>query len=1696
MTLDDSSESVQDDAVEHSLRTIKSVGWNGVYEWKVSGLVGAAENYVMPEYIYSEPFEIDAVPWRILMYPNGNGVRYLSLYLDLANAHALPPGWSRTAQFSFTVRSRTNASQVVTHQAEKVFFLGLQDWGFRQFVPLTTLYEPELGFVQDDCLLIELNISISPGVSGAAVGYDSDDDGGSPRKGGLVGLCNQGATCYLNSLVQTLFHIPYWRLRVFEAPVGDVHDTVTCNSDDEEEESHSVGDFREAARDSENVVPLPDVSDLVLRCASHYPGAHDSTSMFSPRYSLHSGVDHTLAKAGCSGGLHTSSGITRADAATHSPSHGNSKDKERNLVAALQQVFYNLQFMKKAVSTRDLTKSFGWNQDDAFRQHDIHELFRVLCNSLEESLAGTKVAGAFEGLFKGKLSHVISCSDIDYESCTEEPFCDLQLNVKGCPTLQSALDAYFATELLEGDNKYSAPGHGLQTARRSSVLQETPSVLMLHLKRFGFDMTTHKQAKINEKQEFPETLDLSPYTTDPDQNRAQQQYTLFAVLVHSGDVNAGHYYAFLKPTGVDDSSNTGAEKSPWFRVDDERVYRVSAKDVMEENFGGEYGGGHLPRYASAYVLVYMRSTDLAWLVPQVTYQTIPQRVHSRFGRFCASRVNRHVDKAVAEAHLFASLRFVTDPPTPILTASSTCTCPVPPNPATATPPCDDLDTKVNGAPVKYLRKSTISALKKSLVPIYGMPDTELTLWKFEERVNGTWRPSMLLKASPDASLERALLLGSHHKDVISLYLHRTPSRGKDIVGWPGAGDDPVVGSSVFADGLAYVLFVKILEVKGAVSSFHHKEKAPKHSCKLGHQAPQVTRRYRFSVSAEATVDCIWKHVLRQGSLTDPTPQWIRVNSYEEVRPGVLETVHPELSVADLELGNGDIVVFAVASATPALSLAAGALDSVKESIRCVVREGALLVRVKFLPFSAPEPLSSRGAGAGATGGIVLQPCSCFPAMSLLSPPSCSEAYPSSLLQTVATTDTTFETQSHDTDSKVKGLFSPLGSVPLSPPTPLLQTVPAPLTNDAISLKLPLDLPIAEVRQRVSHAVLTQCLNINPNDKTGPLELKIDLFTTPPGGNPSEHANAILHVGTEPTGKSSDTLAPIPDDLSLDTVLTLGWNKRKKKLFYRVRWQCRACCKASADGAKPAQVQPPLQEQQAAPNHQQQQQQQQPADSIAGGAAAVIPVRVMSAVHGEVQEVLRVTVPTRPFVDLAGTSAPFPVTVGDLKAMLIEQESIIGNQWRVPNWLERHKCRRVFACKQLLLKAQQNGYNQSNQSQAQSQHPQQPAADSMSGSTILQKDCESPRKDRANPILTAVGQLSRYYGSVCEEVSTGNRSHYYNIPGDEGNYHPHVSKLRLFVLSTEFNSVVELLWDNDREIPKLGVGEVLCVESCGAEVVNGSPFRPAAGKVGLELTPRNVSFFLCPGISSLSSYQRNLDLFSSSGPGSASSVSLLFSSFGSLPQSLPHAFSGQDMHSLLIPRPHTPAEECRTASSSSSSERDRRHSSGLYVVQVLHFEAPTQKGDSATNGHEKQSKRKTGDPDRKKLSRTSATGDVLLHPLKANSVPWLATLHEDDTVQAFRARLLSQRQMQSALRDYVSNSAKAQFYIAPVFTHHTHYPMAESDRIFPLLLQHYPKGMQHPAKFSRMTPSLALSRPPTDRICSKEASGPGITIRLL
>ncbi|PHT83173.1 hypothetical protein T459_11616 [Capsicum annuum] len=84
------------------------------------------------------------------------------------------------------------------------------DWAFTLFVPLSKLYDPGRGYLMDDTVIIKADVAIRK-----VIDYWFHD---SKKKTGFVGLKNQGATCYMNSLLQTLYHIPYFRKAVYHMP--------------------------------------------------------------------------------------------------------------------------------------------------------------------------------------------------------------------------------------------------------------------------------------------------------------------------------------------------------------------------------------------------------------------------------------------------------------------------------------------------------------------------------------------------------------------------------------------------------------------------------------------------------------------------------------------------------------------------------------------------------------------------------------------------------------------------------------------------------------------------------------------------------------------------------------------------------------------------------------------------------------------------------------------------------------------------------------------------------------------------------------------------------------------------------------------------------------------------------------------------------------------------------------------------------------------------------------------------------------------------------------------------------------------------------------------------------------------------------------------------------------------------------------
>lgn len=202
---------------------------------------------------------------------------------------------------------------------------------------------------------------------------------------------------------------------------------------------------------------------------------------------------------------------------------------------------------------------------------------------------------------------------------------DIQLNVKGMKNLYESFKDYVAVETLDGDNKYMAEGYGLQDAKKGIIFESFPPVLHLQLKRFEYDIQRDAMVKvrvnsyashcisliicgqINDRHEFPFEIDLDEFLDETADRSQPWVYKLHGVLVHSGDLHGGHYFALIKPD----------RETRWLKFDDDRVTPVTDREVLEENYGGEALNGlvspmqrnqvrAMKRFTNAYMLVYVR----------------------------------------------------------------------------------------------------------------------------------------------------------------------------------------------------------------------------------------------------------------------------------------------------------------------------------------------------------------------------------------------------------------------------------------------------------------------------------------------------------------------------------------------------------------------------------------------------------------------------------------------------------------------------------------------------------------------------------------------------------------------------------------------------------------------------------------------------------------------------------------------------------------------------------------------------------------------------------------------------------------------------------------------------------------------------------------------------------------------------------
>lgn len=239
-------------------------------------------------------------------------------------------------------------------------------------------------------------------------------------------------------------------------------------------------------------------------------------------------------------------------------------------------------------------------------------------------------------------------------------------------------------------------------------------------------------------------------------NAEPQEYVLHGVLVHQGDLNAGHYYSFLKPE----------KDGEFFKFDDDRVTRATKYDTIEDNFGGEYNEAQIRNYNirtlsrnrsnNAYMLIYLRKSKIDDILVPVTEEDTPYHLKQRFLDEAAEA--ERIRKEREEQHLYLQVAAVTESQFQRYQGFDLTKW-------------GDVDMPEETKPwiIKFKRAATIQELQEHLGKRMDLDWSQIRLWIMVNRQNKTVRPDQVL-SDLDMTCEDAVAKYSSTSTMLRIFV--------------------------------------------------------------------------------------------------------------------------------------------------------------------------------------------------------------------------------------------------------------------------------------------------------------------------------------------------------------------------------------------------------------------------------------------------------------------------------------------------------------------------------------------------------------------------------------------------------------------------------------------------------------------------------------------------------------------------------------------------------------------------------------------------------------------------------------------------------------------------------------------------------------------------------------------------------------
>ena len=196
-------------------------------------------------------------------------------------------------------------------------------------------------------------------------------------------------------------------------------------------------------------------------------------------------------------------------------------------------------------------------------QQDVAEILQVVLDELK----GISIAASH--LICNTQKITVSCNTCFCSSVSEENLDIVTLPVSA--DIQTSMNQFLKPEILTSQNKWFCPSCNLlcESTRETCIINSAP-ILIIQLCRFS-----NQGGQLVKNENFlsctrgESNKDLTVPITVEDEVSFTNKYSLIATINHSGTLNRGHYWAFIKDL----------HSSSWYSCNDKLVFNVEERSL-------------------------------------------------------------------------------------------------------------------------------------------------------------------------------------------------------------------------------------------------------------------------------------------------------------------------------------------------------------------------------------------------------------------------------------------------------------------------------------------------------------------------------------------------------------------------------------------------------------------------------------------------------------------------------------------------------------------------------------------------------------------------------------------------------------------------------------------------------------------------------------------------------------------------------------------------------------------------------------------------------------------------------------------------------------------------------------------------------------------------------------------------------------